>query len=133
MPARAVLDPLDRARCRADDRDRRADLGDEGVKPRRAARGKTGGRILRRAAEHDVRDSYVRWVRRLHTTLELLAHERLVVVRERTSDSVVRRHARLNENLAALGSAAGAAGHLTEQLKAALRGAEVRQVDPDIG
>ncbi len=63
---------------------------------------------------------------------QLGAHERVVVVRDRASYGVVTRHARLDDDFPALGSAARASRDLAEQLEAAFRRAEVGQVDADV-
>ena len=60
------------------------------------------------------------------------AHERVIVVRHGAPHRVVRRHARLDDHLAALRPAPRAARDLAQELEAPLGRAEVRQVDPDV-
>src|SRR5688500_7421318 len=75
MPAPAVLDALDGARRWPDDRDGRSDFPNQRMKPGRTARREARRRVFGRAAEPDVRDSYVRRVGRLDAAVELFAHE----------------------------------------------------------
>src|SRR5262249_9687436 len=64
---------------------------------------------------------------------QFFTDEALVVVRDRALDGVVRRNASLDEDAAALRPTPRAPGHLTQELKAALGSAEVREVDADVG
>src|SRR5688500_17034276 len=126
MPAPAVLDALHRTFRWPHDRD-------VALPFLRELRAKTLGRrdrelhrlLLARPAEDDVRQPDRGRVRRIHTPLELLCHEAIVIVLDRAANGVVLGNACLDEDLAALWAASRAPGHLTQQLKTALRRPEI--------
>src|SRR5687768_3328682 len=109
MPAPAVLDAIDRARRRTNQlqvRDSR--LRGERLDPSRCIERRSGGAILIRPAHDDVRNAREWWIRGMTPRIELLAHERVKVVRHSVTHRMIVRHACLDEHLAALGASTGA-------------------------
>ena len=54
-------------------------------------------------------------------------------MRHCADDCMVLRHARLNDNAPAFGTSARATRNLTQELKAALRRAKIREIDSSVG
>ena len=84
-------------------------------------------------SEGEAHEPAERWVAHAPPVLDLLSVERMIVVRRHRLDRVVVRRVRLDDDASALGAAAGAPGDLLQQLKRALAGAEVGQVERDVG
>ena len=89
--------------------------------------------VLAQPAEDDVYQPRRGGIRRIVAPLELARDEADVVVRHGAAHSVMAGHPRLDDHVPALRAAAGAAGDLAQQLEGALRGAEVGEIDADVG
>ena len=133
MPAEPILDPLDRARGRPQHghAEREPRLGCD--EPLRDASREGRDRDLIEPARHDVHEPQRRWVGRALAGRHLLGDEPQKVVRRRVPHRMVSGDARLDHDLSALRSAAGAPRDLTEQLEGPLARAEVGEVDPHVG
>src|SRR5687767_14544229 len=103
------------------------------MEPSGAAGSEASRGVFSRAAEADVGNPHVRRIRGLDASVELLAHERVIIVCEGATNGVMSRHARLNEDLSPFRTATGPSGDLAQQLETPLRCPEIWKIDPDVG
>ena len=106
---------------------------EQAAEPVGAGDGEVGGGLFGEAAEDDVGDAVGGWIWWGDAAAEFFGDEGVVVVGDGVFDGVVIGGAGLDEDLAPFGAAASAAGNLAQELEAAFAGAEVGEVDDDVG
>src|SRR5678809_622210 len=99
VPTPACLDPLDRARCRTHYfNSSRTPHRRKLLEPPSATKGECSRSRLGWTRKHDVCEPGVGRIQRIGAARQLLLDKRLIVVGDRTSDRVMRRNPRLDQD-----------------------------------